>query len=90
MAPFFCTYIKRDVLDNSCGFDETTGNHLQSIFVFSEYVRKIMRLKIFHISESCVINNATIEYRNKEPNNEYKFNYKNNTRESIEKYLWDF
>ncbi len=53
-APFFCTYIKRETLDNSLGLDAQTGRHYRSDRVFSEYVRKIMQQKIIHVSDSVV------------------------------------
>lgn len=53
-APFFCTYIKRDVLNNSEGLDAELGRHYRSDRIFSEYVRHIMGLKIYHISDAHV------------------------------------
>ena len=53
-APFFCTYIKRDVLDASFGLDAELGRHYRSDRIFSEYVRNVMGLKIFHVTDAIV------------------------------------
>ena len=53
-APFFCTYIKRDVLNNSFGLDAELGRHYRSDRIFSEYVRHIMNKKIYHVSDAVV------------------------------------
>ncbi|MDO5852241.1 MAG: glycosyltransferase [Methanobacteriaceae archaeon] len=53
-APFFCVYIKRDVYDNSIGLDAELGRHYRSDMIFCNYVREVMNLDIFHVSESIV------------------------------------
>lgn len=53
-APFFCTYIKREMLDKTLGLDAQSGRHYRSDRVFSEYVRKIMNQKIIHVSDAVV------------------------------------
>ena len=53
-APFFCTYIKREVLDNSVGLDAKRGRHYRSDVIFSEYIRHVMGLKIYHVSDAVV------------------------------------
>lgn len=53
-APFFCTYIKREVLDKSFGLDAELGRHYRSDRVFSEYVRHVMGYKIFHVTDAIV------------------------------------
>ena len=53
-APFFCTYIKRDVLDKSFGLDAELGRHYRSDRIFSEYVRHVMNYKIFHVTDAIV------------------------------------
>lgn len=68
-APFFCTYIKRETLDKSLGLDAQTGRHYRSDRVFSEYVRKIMRQKIIHVSDAVVyhkLQKATAKLREDE------------------------
>ena len=78
LAPFFCTYLKRDVLDKSCGFDSRLGKHYHSMRLFSEYVRNILGLKIYHVSNSVVISNISEDARNSEPLNIYDFNFSKN------------
>lgn len=53
-APFFCAYIKRDVLNNSVGFDAELGRHYRSDRIFSYFLKHVMNLKIYHISDSVV------------------------------------
>ena len=53
-APFFCTYIKREMLDKTFGLDAQSGRHYRSDRVFSEYVRKIMKQKIIYVSDAVV------------------------------------
>lgn len=53
-APFFCVYIKRDVLDRSVGLDAEFGRHYRSDHIFCSYVRHVMNLKIYHVSEAVV------------------------------------
>jgi cellulose synthase/poly-beta-1,6-N-acetylglucosamine synthase-like glycosyltransferase len=97
MAPFFCTYIKRDVLNKSCGFNLQLGKHYHSIRLFSEFIRNILDLKIYHISDAVVINNISEEYRNSKPtNNDYNYTIKENNWDNCsndldyKKYIWDF
>ena len=87
MAPFFCTYIKRAILNNFSGFDENLSNHYHSMCILSEFVRNIMKLKIFHVSDAIVIRNASEEFRNKQPIREYDFNF---NKEANTGYVWDF
>ena len=97
MAPFFCTYIKRDILNKSCGFNLQLGKHFHSIRLFSEFIRNILNLKIYHISDAIVINNISEEYRNSEPtNDDYNYTIKENNWDNCSndlnytKYIWDF
>ena len=98
MAPFFCTYIKRDVFNKSCGFNLQLGKHYHSVRLFSEFIRNILNLKIYHISDSIVIHNTTESYRNSEPiDDEYNYtldenNWDNSSSNdlSFERFVWDF
>ena len=58
LARFFATYIKRDVLDASCGFDLNIKDSHSAMYTFSEYIRNFMNLKIYHVSEVIVISNV--------------------------------
>ena len=53
-APFFCVYIKRDVLDNSVGLDPEYGRHYRSDRIFCNYLRHMMNLKVYYIEEAVV------------------------------------
>ena len=53
-APFFCVYVKRDVLDGSLGLDAEFGRHYRSDRIFCDYVRHVMNLKIYHVAEAIV------------------------------------
>nr|WP_295607494.1 glycosyltransferase [uncultured Methanobrevibacter sp.] len=78
LAQFFCTYLKRDVLNRTSGFDSRLGKHYHSMRLFSEYVRNILGLKIYHVSNSVVISNISEDARNSEPLNIYDFNFSKN------------
>lgn len=78
LAQFFCTYLKRDVLNRTSGFDSRLGKHYHSMRLFSEYVRNILGLKIYHVSNSVVISNISEDDRNSEPLNIYDFNFSKN------------
>jgi len=53
-APFFCVYIKRDVLNNSLGLDPELGRHYRSDRIFCDYIRHVMNLKIYYIPSAIV------------------------------------
>lgn len=53
-APFFCVYIKRDVLNNSVGLDAEFGRHYRSDRIFCNYIRHVMNLKIYHVAQAIV------------------------------------
>lgn len=97
MAPFFCTYIKRDVLDMYGYLDYNLGRHFHSLVLLSEFVRHILKLNIYHISEAIVISNIDEQIRNSNPIDEYDYNYKKNiwdeksfVKNELKKYVWDF
>jgi glycosyltransferase involved in cell wall biosynthesis len=53
-APFFCVYIKRDVMNSSMGLDAEYGRHYRSDRIFCNYIRHIMNLKIYHLEDAVV------------------------------------
>lgn len=53
-APFFCVYIRRDVLESSVGLDAEFGRHYRSDRIFCNYIRHVMKLKIYHVSDAVV------------------------------------
>ena len=57
-APFFCVYIKRDILDSSVGLDAEYGRHYRSDRRFCNYIRHMMNLKIYYIEKLLYIINC--------------------------------
>ena len=54
VSPFFSTYIKRDILNDSCGFDFKIKDEKETMRLFSDYMRYNMELKIYHICDAKV------------------------------------
>ena len=46
-APFFCVYIKREVYNKTLGFDPELGRHYRSDRIFSDFIRHILKMKIY-------------------------------------------
>jgi GT2 family glycosyltransferase len=100
-APFFCVYIKRDVLDNSMGLDAEYGRHYRSDRIFCNYLRHMMNLKVYYIAEAVVyhkLQKSTDELRSK-PEKGTNFDvmfHKNQWDEELtsqlgyKKPIWDF
>lgn len=68
-APFFCVYIKKDVLNNSMGLDAEYGRHYRSDRIFCNYLRHMMNLKVYYIQEAVVyhkLQKSTDELRDKQ------------------------
>ena len=93
-TPFFCTYIKRDILKEYGNLNWNLGRHFHSLKLLSEYVIHILNLKIYHVSEAYVISNIDDEYRNKYPGNDYDFNFRENVWDDDyildKEYMWNF
>lgn len=53
-APFFCAYIRRDVLDRMPHLDEKHGRHYRSDRIYCDYLRKLLGYKIYHVSGATV------------------------------------
>lgn len=53
-APFFCTYIKREVYNKTLGLDSEIGRHYVSDRLFCDFIRYILNLKIYQISDAIV------------------------------------
>ncbi|MTK64561.1 MAG: glycosyltransferase [Methanobacterium sp.] len=53
-APFFCVYIKREVLDSSVGLDPEYGRHYRSDRVYCNFIRHIMNLKVYYVVDAVV------------------------------------
>ena len=98
-APFFCAYIRRDVLDNSGGLDAEFGRHYRSDRIFCSYIRHIMKLKIYHVSDALVYHKEqqSTKVLKKESEADYDIMFKKNqwNKELAEELgyktpLWDF
>lgn len=53
-APFFCTYIKREVYNKTLGLDSEIGRHYVSDRLFCDFVRYILNLKVYQVSDAIV------------------------------------
>lgn len=53
-APFFCTYIKRDVYNKTLGLDPELGRHYRSDRIFCDFIRFFLNLRIYHVSDAIV------------------------------------
>ena len=53
-APFFCTYIKRDVFNQTLGLDAELGRHYASDRLFCDYIRNVLDLNIYQVSDTKV------------------------------------
>lgn len=98
-APFFCTYIKRDVYDKTLGLDAELGRHYRSDRIFSDYIRHILQLKIYQCPDAYVYHKQQVATKILEKNkkNDYYYIYKKNQWEpelgeklGYKKPLWDF
>lgn len=54
-APFFCVYIKRSVFNASRGLDAEFGRHYRSDRIYCDYIRHVLKLKIWHVSDAHVV-----------------------------------
>lgn len=57
-SPFFCTYLKREVFDSIRDVSFNFKSSEDYMHILSEYVKKVLNLKIYHVSEANVINNV--------------------------------
>lgn len=96
-AQYFCLYLKRDVLDNSVGFDAELGRDGRSNKIFTNYIRNVMGLKMYHTSNALVYHNIIRTSRKVKNNNQsYSINLKNQWEEDLlnefdyKKALWDY
>lgn len=88
-APFFCTYIKRDVYNSSLGLDAELGRHYRSDRIYSDFIRHILKLKIYQCPESYVYHKhkvATEKLKDKKDDYYYIFE-KNQWEEKLAKEL---
>ncbi|MCU6673728.1 glycosyltransferase family 2 protein [Leclercia adecarboxylata] len=53
-APFFCTYMRREVVDQVGGLDAEFGRHYRSDRIMCDYLRHLLGMKIIYISQAVV------------------------------------
>ncbi|MBL0616516.1 glycosyltransferase family 2 protein [Aeromonas veronii] len=53
-APFFCTYMRREVVDQVGGLDAEFGRHYRSDRIMCDYLRHLLGMKIFYTSQAVV------------------------------------
>jgi O-antigen biosynthesis protein len=53
-APFFCTYMSREVLNRVGGLDAEFGRHYRSDRIMCDYLRHILSMRIIYTSQSVV------------------------------------
>lgn len=78
-APFFCTYIKREVYDKTLGLDPELGRHYRSDRIFSDFIRHILKMKIYQEPNAYVYHKHQVATDSLKKNNEeYEFMFKKN------------
>ena len=73
-APFFCTYIKRDIYNKTLGLDAELGRHYRSDRIFSDYIRHILKMKIYQCPDAFVFHKHQVATK-KLKENKSKFHY---------------
>ena len=53
-APFFCTYMRREVIDQVGGLDAEFGRHYRSDRIMCDYLRHLLGMKILYTSQAVV------------------------------------
>ncbi|MBL0511287.1 glycosyltransferase family 2 protein [Aeromonas media] len=53
-APFFCTYMRREVVDQIGGLDAEFGRHYRSDRIMCDYLRHLLGMKIIYTSQAVV------------------------------------
>jgi glycosyltransferase involved in cell wall biosynthesis len=79
-APFFCIYIKREVLNRLPAMDEEHGRHYRSDRIFCDYIRKILGLRILYAADAVVYHHhqMSTEQLKKESPELYRTMYEQN------------
>lgn len=98
-APFFCTYIKRDIYNKTLGLDSELGRHYRSDRIFSEFIRHYLQLKIYQAPYSFVYHRQQVatDALRKTKKEEYEYIYDKNQWEpelaeklGFKNPIWDF
>ena len=97
-APFFCTYVKRDIYNKTLSLDFELGMDNRSNRIFSEFIRNMLKLKIYQTPEAFVYNKHIDAKSKYENSNEKILNIIKksqisndlNLDSNIKKPTWDF
>jgi len=98
-APFFCVYIKNEVIKNSCGLDAEYGRHYRSDRMYCNYIRHVMNLRIYHTSKANVYHKLqqSTDVLKEKSQKEYDIMFKKNqwddklaAKFGYRQPLWDF
>ena len=54
-APFFCVYIRRDIINDLGSLDAEYGRHYRSDRVFCDLMRNVLKRKLYYVPEAFVI-----------------------------------
>jgi len=82
-APFFCTYIKRDVFNKTIGLDSEIGRHYVSDRLFCDFIRYILNLKVYQVSDAIVYHKSQASTKKlREDNDKYDIMFVKNQWES--------
>lgn len=82
-TPFFCVYIKREVLNKLPVLDEEHGRHFRSDRIFCDYVRDMLGYKIYYAPD------AIVYHHHQYSTNELKSNSPELYRTMYEQNAWD-
>lgn len=97
-APFFCVYIPRETYQRAGPLDAQFGRHYRSDRIYCDVVKHILGLRIYHVSDACVIHKLQKSTRvlSDRSNSEFDLMFKKNqwdepTRLSLgfRKAVWD-
>lgn len=87
-APFFCTYMRREIVDQVGGLDAEFGRHYRSDRIMCDYLRHLLGMKIFYTSQAVVyhkLQKATDEMRKSDKKSaEFELMFKKNQWSEIE------
>lgn len=91
-APFFCTYMRREVVDRVGGLDAEFGRHYRSDRIMCDYLRHLLGMRIIYTSQAVVyhkLQKATDGMRKSEKKSaEFELMFKKNqwAQTELEKY----
>lgn len=74
-APFFCTYIKRDIYDKTLGLDAELGRHFRSDRIFSDFIRNYLHLKIYQAPDAFVYHRHQVATNKLKETNKLEYDY---------------